>query len=82
MLTITYTYCTVQATHKDWADLLVFNCSRTPTDGTAFDALIAQKIDQMNIEATSVMSSMTAKKCTDSDIYGRFRRMKVADSGN
>ena len=75
-------YCTVQATHKDWGDLLVFNCSRTPTDGTAFDALIAQKIEQMNIEAISVMASMTVRKYTDSDIYGHFRRTKVADSGN
>ena len=60
---------------------MVFNCSRTPADGTAFDTLIAQKIEQMNIEATSVMASMTVKKNTDSDIYGHFRRTKVADSG-
>ena len=63
-------------------DTLVFNCSRTPSDSTAFDALIAQKIDQMNIEAISVMASLTVKKNTDSDVYGQFRRTKVADSGN
>lgn len=72
----------IQATHKDWDDTLVLNCSRTPTDGSAFHALITQKIEQMNVEAVSVMASMTVKRNTDSDVYGYFRRTKVADSGN
>ena len=41
-----------------------------------------KKIEQMNIEAISVIASMTVKKFKDSDIYGHFRRTKVADSGN
>ena len=60
----------------------MLNCTRTPTDGSAFHAVITQKIEQMNVEAISVMASMTVKRNTDSDVYGYFRRTKVADSGN
>ena len=53
-----------------------------PEESTAFNNLIQQKKDSLQVQAISVMNSLEEKTKSETDIFGYFRRARVPDSGN
>jgi hypothetical protein len=71
----------IQATHTSWQDNINFYHNSSNNSSYLYDQLINQKRDLGLPHILSVLNSYGAKKNDEYDVYGRFKRSNVADSG-